>query len=137
MNNRFYVLIMAALLLSITACATTDGTGETTKYSMVDVQTARSMHDSGAVFIDVRTVSSFDDGHIPGAYNIPISSLTASSLGKVADKGQDVVFYCYGISCDYSNKASSKARYWGYQNVFYFMKGYPAWLDAGYPVETS
>jgi rhodanese-related sulfurtransferase len=46
---------------------------------------------------------------------------------------QEIVIYCYGMHYEYSKQASNKALTWGYRKVYYFVKGYPAWLDAGYP----
>ena len=103
---------------------------------MVDATTAKALHARDAVFIDVRTSSFFDSGHIPGAINIPISYFNNNTLAEVVGKDQEIVIYCYGIHCDYSNQASNKALTWGYRKVYYFMKGYPAWLDAGYPTES-
>ena len=126
---------MIAALLALSACATSDSSIET-QYSMVDAPTAKTLHEQDAVFIDVRLRSFFDRGHIPGAINIPINHLNSNTLAEVVSKDQKIVIYCYGIHCDYSNQASNKALTWGYRKVFYFMKGYPAWLDAGYPTES-
>ena len=129
-------LLMIAALLALSACATTDSSAEKPRYSMVDAAAAKTLHERDAVFIDVRIRSFFDRGHIPGAINIPNSHFNDNTLAEVAGKDQEVVFYCYGAHCDASNRASSKALIWGYRKVYYFMKGYPAWLDAGYPVES-
>jgi phage shock protein E len=34
---------------------------------------ARIEGDSGVIVIDVRTVEEFDEGHVPGAYNVPFA----------------------------------------------------------------
>ena len=46
-----------------------------------------------------------------------------------------VVFYCSGVRCPRSAKASEQALGWGYTKVYYFRDGFPAWKQAGYPVE--
>ena len=102
---------------------------------MIDVTTAKTLHERDAIFIDVRLKHWYDEGHIPGAVNIPSTSFNVNNLAKVVNKDQEVVFYCYGINCEYSNVASNRALLWGYQKVSYFMKGYPAWLAAGYSIE--
>ncbi|MCP4769657.1 MAG: rhodanese-like domain-containing protein [Gammaproteobacteria bacterium] len=127
-------IIVALLVLS--ACATTDPSIEKAQYSMVDASTAKTLHEGDAVFIDVRIKSIFNEGHIPDAINIPINHFNGNTLAEAVNKDQAIVIYCYGIHCDYSNQASSKALTWGYRKVYYFMKGYPAWLDAGYPTES-
>jgi phage shock protein E len=50
--------------------------------------------DSGLLVLDVRTAAEFDEGHIPGAVNIPYDSLAARTkeLGPAGE--HDVVVYC-------------------------------------------
>jgi len=55
----------------------------------------------------------------------------------ILDKTDEVVFYGSTPTGDDSAFASAKALNWGYQNVFYFDKGFPDWKEAGYPVETG
>jgi hypothetical protein len=66
-----------------------------------------------------------DRGHIPGAINIPINHFNDNTLAEVVSKDQEIVVYCYGIQCDYSNQASNKALIWGYRKIYYFTKGFP------------
>jgi adenylate cyclase len=47
------------------------------------------------------------------------------------------VFSCHAKYCPYSAYASAKAVLWGYTRVYYFAGGFPAWKEAGYPVEAS
>ena len=53
------------------------------------------------------------------------------------DRANEIVFNCVGKYCPYSAYACAKAVIWGYTRVYYFAGGFPAWKDAGYPVETS
>jgi rhodanese-related sulfurtransferase len=136
MIGKVSSLLMIVALIALSACATTDSSIERPHYSVVDATTAKTLHERDAIFIDVRIRSFFDRGHIPGAINIPINHFNNNTLAEVVSKDQEIVIYCYGIQCDYSNQASNKALIWGYRNVYYFMKGFPAWLDAGYPTES-
>jgi rhodanese-related sulfurtransferase len=135
MKKALSALSLIAALLALSACATMDSSNGKSKYKMVDVTTAKALHERNAKFIDVRSKNWFDEGHIPGAVNIPFSNFNGNRLAKIVSKDQEVVFYCYGINCEKSNTASNRAFTWGYQKVYYFMKGYPAWLGAGYPIE--
>ena len=56
-------------------------------------------------------------------------------VGAVAGKDEAVVMYCNGHNCMRSSKASAMAVGWGYSKIYYFRDGFPAWKDAGYPVE--
>ncbi|NIQ94443.1 MAG: hypothetical protein GWO11_01770 [Desulfuromonadales bacterium] len=75
----------------------------------------------------------FNDRHIAGSVNIPLSRLPE---GLPADKSRKVVFYCLGIKCTASWRAAEKAVEAGYENVYAFREGLPAWEAAGYPTET-
>ena len=99
--------------------------------------TAKMLQEQGATIIDLRPRNWYDSGHVPGAVNLPFPNFNENSLSRVADRETPVVFYCFGIHCDYSDIASGKAYVWGYREVYYFIKGYPGWLDAGYPVEKA
>lgn len=76
----------------------------------------------------------FNAGHIPESVNIPLSRLPK---GLPADKAHQLVFYCLGVKCTASWRAAEKAIEAGYENVFAFRGGLPAWEKAGYDVETT
>jgi adenylate cyclase len=104
----------------------------------IDPSLAKTMHSQGAVFVDVRGPNSFAAGHVPSATNLEMSTgLSKESLLKVSDVDSGVVFYCFGKYCPRSTYACAKALLWGFKRVYYFAGGFPAWKDAGYPVETS
>ena len=135
MTGRAFHYLLIACAAWVSACSTTPGPAGDTQYRMIDTAEARVQQKRGSVFIDLRPRSWYDEGHVPGAINLPYPNFNANSLDSAVGKEQAIVFYCFGIHCDYSNTASSKAVAWGYQEVYYYMKGYPAWLEAGYPVE--
>jgi rhodanese-related sulfurtransferase len=97
---------------------------------------AKDMFEKGVPFIDVRKDSDWEAGRIPGANHLELKKvLSEDSLSDVIDKNDEVVFYCNGPKCMRSSKACAKAVAWGFKKVYYFRDGFPAWLDAGYPVE--
>lgn len=53
----------------------------------------RSLVQSGAVILDVRTPAEFKSGHIKGAVNIPVDKLQAS-LAKVKAMNKPVIACC-------------------------------------------
>jgi TolB-like protein/rhodanese-related sulfurtransferase len=104
----------------------------------IDAAKAKAMHARNVAFIDVRNNIDFGPGHIPSARNLELSSaLSKESLSQVVGEGDEVVFSCAGRYCPRSAFACAKAVLWGYTRVYYFAGGFPAWKDAGYPVETS
>jgi TolB-like protein/rhodanese-related sulfurtransferase len=111
--------------------------------TLIDVHTAKSLHDRGVTFVDVRPAALRSDGWIPRSVSLPVSRsntpnngrLTEKTLMNILDKTDEVVFYSTLPASGGYAYASAKALNWGYQNVFYFW-GFPDWKEAGYPVET-
>jgi rhodanese-related sulfurtransferase len=108
----------------------------------IDVATAKSLHDRGAVFIDTSHPDVRKEQHIPGAVHLTYYRLTDSVQAKfteetlmaVAEKTAEVVVYC--DDCYNRVWDAAKVANWGYQKVYFFRGGAQAWKDAGYPVET-
>lgn len=104
----------------------------------VSVAEAKALQERGVPLIDVRAHSDYANGHLPGAVNLSlIVDLSRETLATVAGPNDEVVLYCHGKYCPVSAYASAKAVKWGWTHVFYFAGGFPAWQDAGYPVEVS
>ena len=97
---------------------------------------AKSLHDRGVTFIDVRNPRFYAEGHIPGAHHLDFKyDYDEASLASVADKDKPVVIYCSGVVFSRSYRASAEAVSWGYTSVHYFRGGIADWQDAGYPIE--
>ncbi len=104
----------------------------------IDASTAKEMIERGVTVIDVRDRGSYGRGHIPGAVNLDLNiALTEALLAQIVDKDDPVILHCWGPGCSYSAMACAKARLWGYQDVYYFAGGFPAWKAAGYPIDTT
>jgi rhodanese-related sulfurtransferase len=102
------------------------------------VAKAKALNAQGVVFVDVRDNVDFGVGHVPSARNLHLhTGLSKESLSRLVRKDDEVVFSCHGKYCALSAFACAKAVLWGYTRVYYFAGGYPAWKEAGYPVETS
>jgi TolB-like protein/rhodanese-related sulfurtransferase/cytochrome c-type biogenesis protein CcmH/NrfG len=111
-----------------------DVTGATT----IDAKGAKRLHDRGVKFVDVRSAKGFISGHTPGAFNLDVATeLSRDSLSRIVGKDEEFVLSCHGKTCPDSAYASAKALMWGFKRVYYFAGGFPAWKEAGYPVEAS
>jgi rhodanese-related sulfurtransferase len=104
----------------------------------IDIKKAKDLFDRGVRFIDTRGTSAWDYGHIPSA--LPLDYPTKTSLSKVANKNEEVVFYCDcdigSATCNRSPRASAVAISLGYQKVYYFSNS-NKWSAAGYPIEKA
>jgi len=85
-----------------------------------------------AMVIDVRPSSEYDAGHIEGAVNIPLESLT-ERLSKLP-KDQEIVAYCRGPYCMMSFDAVEQLRQHGYR-ARRLEDGYPEWKTEQLPVD--
>lgn len=137
---RKYLSIIGAALLLLTAHSvqaageispmTVDGT------TTVSATEAKALFDKGVIFVDVRSNKDWDAGRIPDAVHIELKKIFSDeTLGKEIKKDEEAVFYCNGEGCMRSSIASAKAVGWDYSKVYYFRDGFPAWKNAGYPVE--
>jgi TolB-like protein/rhodanese-related sulfurtransferase/Flp pilus assembly protein TadD len=111
-----------------------DVTGATT----IDHKKAKTLHDRGVKIVDVRAAKGFASGHAPGAFNLDVATeFSRDSLSRIVGKDEEFVLSCDGKTCPESAYASAKAVMWGFKRVYYFAGGFPAWKEAGYPVEAS
>lgn len=102
----------------------------------VDAAAAKQLFDDGAAFVDLRKANAWNSGRVPGAVWLDFKgAFNQAALADAVEKDEKLVFYCSGVRCPRSAKAATQALSWGYQQVFYFRDGFPAWKQAGYPVE--
>ena len=88
---------------------------------------------SGALVVDVREESEYAEGHIPGAVNIPIRTLT-QNLDKIPTDRQVYVYCKSGFRAAQSLSALGLV---GYDNVLSYKPGWDGWIEAGEEVSTE
>lgn len=86
----------------------------------------------GAIIVDTRNEGEYDVVHILGAKLHVLGKMTEESLAAVRGKSDSrpLVFYCNGITCVKSYKATEKAMGWGFGSVFCYDAGIFAWAQA-------
>ena len=87
-----------------------------------------------ATVLDVRPEDEFEQGHLPGALNIPLSQLERRLAELPPDR--EIVAYCRGPWCVLSFEAVAALRQRGYQ-ARRLEDGFPEWKVAGLPIRTS
>jgi len=121
-------------------------TGEDTEVSpsfvpgatSIDVVEARQLYDRGVMFIDTRPEVDWNTGHVAGAVLLELEEMfTEEALSKQIDRAEEAVIYCQGSRCLRSSKATEKAILWGFEKIYYFRAGFPAWKAAAYPIESE
>ncbi len=88
---------------------------------------------SGGLVIDVRQPSEYEEGHIPGAINIPLREL-AANVDKIPT---DRAVYVYCKSGFRAGVAVSAVRLMGYDNALAYKDSWVKWVDAGEEVSTD
>lgn len=90
--------------------------------------------DGTVIVLDVRPEEEYRAGHIPGALSVPIKELE-TRLGDIP-KDKDIVAYCRGPYCMFSDEAVSVLRAHGYK-VRRLSQGLPDWRAAGLSIEKN
>lgn len=100
----------------------------------INIADARAEFDGGkAIMVDVRGDVAFKQGHIKGAQSIALGDL----VGKAGDlpKDKTIILYC-SCPAEHSSVAAGQMLHnKGLDNTAALVGGYPAWKQAGYPVE--
>ena len=87
------------------------------------------------VIIDSRKPSDHEKGFIEGSVGLPDTKTSPESLAEhISTKTTAVIFYCNGVKCGRSVKATKKAIANGYSNLYWFRGGWEEWTAKGYPV---
>jgi len=94
--------------------------------------------DNGSVTV-VETLGEmyFDDGHLPGAINIPHTRVRELAPSLLPDLDASIVTYCSNTACRNSEIAANELRSLGYTNVRKYAEGKQDWTEAGLPLETG
>ena len=105
-----------------------------TSAKRISIQDAVKLSNKGeAVFVDVRSISKFADGHIKGALSIPQSRLQ-EGLMQIPPK-KTIITYC---ACPHEESAAMAVLYFNYHGIkdtAALVGGWNAWQAAHLPVE--
>lgn len=133
--QRIFCVLAVLLFAPIASVWAVDGAKK------IDIAEAKSLHDKGIIFVDVRRESSFKYKRIPGAQNLAVfgKKFDEANLTALVAKDKPVVFYCNcnSASCNLSPLAANDAVKMGYQKVYYLKAAVDGWSEAGHAVEKS
>ena len=86
--------------------------------------------DNAFIILDIRNEAAYDQGHIPGAINIPLKELGYRLFSL--DKTKDIIVYCdVGVRSKVACQILANA---GFKDVYNLTGGMKAW---NYAIETS
>jgi rhodanese-related sulfurtransferase len=127
-----------------------------TEHRRVSPEDAQKLLSEGYLYVDVRTVPEFEQGHVPGALNVPLMNAAPGGMRenpdflpvmeRAFDKHQKLLLGCK--SGNRSLKAAQMLTRAGFDCVTELMTGWegsrdafgrpqPGWSKLGLPVETG
>jgi len=88
-----------------------------------------------AVFLDARTPELYQEGHIQGAFNLPLAEFDQLSEKVFMEFPEDtlIVTYCDGEDCALSAELAQKLKEIGYGNVRVLHNGWSVWKSHQLP----
>jgi rhodanese-related sulfurtransferase len=81
---------------------------------------------------EILGASYFEQGHLPGAINLPLEGFVENARRALPDPSAAIVVYCASATCKNSDVAATKLRSLGYTNVRVFTGGKAAWTAEGH-----
>jgi len=114
-------------------------------YIEIAYNDVKTLHDHGALFLDARRTSVYEQGHIAGArpYSVWESDID-DKLSKLFNERQDpaqqalpIVVYCSGGDCEDSHMLAQKLYGAFFNNVYVYKDGFPDWQKHGAPSHTG
>lgn len=103
----------------------------------LELSAVKRLYDAdGALLVDARERSQYDEGHIAGAISLPYNGASADPdrIKRLDSGGRPYVVYCAGPSCELSTDLAQFLIESGKKRVSVFEGGYPEWEAAGYPI---
>jgi len=88
--------------------------------------------DPSVFLLDVRSLSEYVAGHIPGAYHIPHDVISDREAELPERRNRSILVYCQGGYR--SSLASAEIAEIGYSPVQNMAGGFASWSEIGYPV---
>jgi rhodanese-related sulfurtransferase len=128
--TRHPFLVMAAALL-LAMLVAHELRLLTRKWREIDAPELTRLVNGGALLIDVRETGPFRAGHIAGARNHPLATLS-DDLSKLGDKARQVIVYC-DIGAQ-SGKAAALLTNQGFTSVASLRGGLGTWQADNLPL---
>jgi hydroxyacylglutathione hydrolase len=85
--------------------------------------------------LDVRRPAEYGNGHVPGALHSQLSGLEKTLANLSLNRNEETAVICAGGYR--SSAAASIMQKYGFTNLINVTGGTSAWINAGYPVETT
>ncbi len=93
--------------------------------------------ESGALFVDARSRTSYLDGHLDGAISLPFATVAQglTQFKQQVSLSRTLIVYCSGYGCLDSFDLGVVLLEAGYAEVLVYEGGVPEWQAAGRPMQ--
>jgi len=104
--------------------------------NIIHLETSKRLYDLGGNFVDVSSITEWNNGHISMARHLNVkSSAEYEKLLNFWFKPSDtIIFYCATKDCIEASISQKLAKSWGFKNSYFFADGFEAWEAAEYPI---
>jgi rhodanese-related sulfurtransferase len=114
-------------------------------YIEIAYNDVKLLHDHGALFLDARRTSVYEQGHITGSRPVSVwESDVDDKVAKIFNERSDpaqqalpIVVYCSGGDCEDSHMLAQKLYGALFNNVYVYKDGFPDWQKHGGAVHTG
>jgi rhodanese-related sulfurtransferase len=114
-------------------------------YIEIAYNDVKLLHDRGALFLDARRTSVYEQGHIAGSRPVSVwESDVDDKVAKIFNERSDpaqqalpIVVYCIGGDCEDSHMLAQKLYGALFNNVYVYKDGFPDWQKHGGAVHTG
>jgi rhodanese-related sulfurtransferase len=113
-------------------------TVEKVKIPLVDEKTAfKKFSSEGALFVDTRAEDDYFEGHVKGAVLLPEKEMEERfpAVEPLLEPDGLLILYCHGPECHMAEKVAGFLIQLGFKRLMIMTAGFPAWEQAGFPVE--
>jgi len=129
-------LLLSVAFLVVSAMLAQNIYADISSGNNIDTQDATDLiNRENAIVIDVRPMADFNKGHILGARNIPMSSLSKQLAQLEKHKNVPIIMSCR--SGAQSGVACKQLRKEGFEKVYNLRGGIMAWSSANMPTTTK
>jgi rhodanese-related sulfurtransferase len=142
------IAVAALHLICLSSLATTSAAGSSLRPGAlptrgivrINVEEAKALFDGGAAqFIDARIEKNFLAAHVPDAMHLPFSAFSSRRPEQLDALFPELptVIYCSSQECHSSELVGKQLIGQGFDDIRVLDGGFPAWVDAGFPVDTE
>jgi len=83
------------------------------------------------ILVEALPLHTYEQGHIPGAVNLPLENVRELAAHRIPDKNAEVIVYSESSGCGCAAQVAQELMKLGYARVSRYADGKADWVDAG------